>query len=384
MIKKVPLMLLLSYVALASGGCNLSQSGQDSPEEPPVAESPQTPEPPEDNPDEVIEETLSVTPPQVSATQGLLPSTPASERRKNIQTGRNNPFAAIPITPVVRQVTSPNGNVQSGVATNGAASNAVATNGAATPEKLCTLEQRPIAVAQAPGSATTVSDVGPAPLLEPILPIPNEARGVEVSGVMQLSGTPVAIVKAPNENVARQVRVGGTLSNGQVRVKAINVSSQRPYVILEQYGLEIPRGVGEPPEEPVDPPTPSASQPAASSESSVPSPGPDGFGTVQNVTLLTLNIGDVPLGEDEGEDTQSQARASGIICNDGFSAVTVKELSLQVEDKTTGAVLDSFDISLGSTGYTIGPGQKGEFDGRIPKLRGRKQENVNIKLIGWR
>ncbi len=381
MIKKVPLILLLSYIALTSGGCNLFQSGQDSSEEPPVAESPETPETPEENPDEVLEDSEPTpAPPQVSATEGLLPSTPPSERRKNIQTGRDNPFAVIPIQPVVRQTSSANGTAPTGTAQNG-----VAANGVAAPEKLCTLEQRPVAtVAQAPGMATPVSDVGSAPLLELILPIPNEARGVEVSGVMQLSGTPVAIVKAPNENVARQVRVGGTLSNGQVKVKAINVSSQRPYVILEQYGLEIPRGVGEPPEEPVDPPTPSASQPVASSESSsVPSPGPDGFGTVKNVTLLTLNIGDVPLGEDEGDETESQARASGIICNDGLSAVTVKELSLQVEDKTTGAVLDSFDISLGSTGYTIGPGQKGEFDGRIPKLRGRKQENVNIKLIGW-
>ncbi|WP_198649064.1 hypothetical protein [Cyanothece sp. BG0011] len=363
-------------MALTLGGCGLFQSGQDSPEEPPVAESPEPPEPPEDNSEEVFEEETS--PPQVSATEGLIPSTPPSERRKNIQTGRDNPFSVIPIQPVIRRTSDQNGTAQ-----NGMASNAVAANGMAPPEQLCTLEQKPVAtVAQAPGTATPVSDLGPAPLLEPVLPIPNEARGVVVSGVMQLNGTPVAIVKAPNENVARQVRVGGSLSNGQVRVKAINASSQRPYVVLEQYGLEIPRGIGEPAEEPVDPPTPSAPQPVASDESSVQVPGPDGFGTVRNVTLLTLNIGEVPLGEG---DSQTDVKVSGTICNKGFSPISVEEIKLQVEDKATGAILDSFEVPLGRSGtsVTMGPGQKTLFDGSIPKLRGRQRGDVNIKLMDW-
>ncbi|MDJ0601523.1 MAG: hypothetical protein QNJ37_22095 [Crocosphaera sp.] len=371
MIKKVPSMVLLSYVALTLGGCGLFQGGQDPSEEPPVAESPQ---PPEEKPDEEVFEETESTPstPQPPAAQGLIPSTTPSERRKNIQTGRANPFAVIPIKPVIREKAS--------------------ENGASDPERLCKLEEvktPPTTIAQAPTSATTVSDVGLPPLLDPVLPIPNEARGVLVSGVMQLNGTSVAIVKAPNEKVARQVTVGASLSNGQVKVKAINVSSQRPYIVLEQYGLEIPRGVGEPAEEPVEPPTPTlpdgTPQPVAAAEPSIPAPGPDGFGTVRNVTLLTLNIGNVALGEDEGEETQTRARASGIICNEGFSPVTVKKLSLQVEDKASGAVLDSVEVFLGDPdiGYTIGPGQKAEVDGTIPKLRGRKQEDVNIKLIGW-
>ncbi|MDJ0662209.1 MAG: hypothetical protein QNJ42_22385 [Crocosphaera sp.] len=360
-------------MALTLGGCSLFQQSQDSSEEPPVAESPQ---PPEENPDEVFEETTptpsTIQPP---AAEGLIPSTTPSERRQSIQSGRDNPFAVIPIQPVIRQKTTP--------------------DGVADPEKLCKLEEvktPPTTIAQTPtpAAATPVSDISPAPLLEPILPIPNEARGVVVSGVMQLNGKHVAIVKAPNENVARQVTVGASLSNGQVRVKSINTRSQRPYVVLEQYGLEIPRGVGEPAEEPVEPPTPTAPtlpdgtpNPVAATPS-VPSPGPDGFGTIRNVTLLTLNIGKVALGEDKGEDTATGVRASGIICNQGFSSVTVETLSMQVEDKKTGVVIDSFEIGLGgSNGYTIGPGQKAEFDGSIPKFRGRKQEDVNIKLIGW-
>ncbi|MGK7955174.1 MAG: hypothetical protein AB4063_07920 [Crocosphaera sp.] len=374
MIKKVPSMLLLSYFALTLGGCGLFPGSEDASEEPPVAESPESPA-------EGSEEELE-TPPapsniQPPAAEALIPSTSPSERRKNIQPGRDNPFAVIPIQPVIRQKTT--------------------ADGVADPERLCKIEevqapattvaQAPGTAAQPPGTATPVSDVGLPPLLDPILPIPNEARGVVVSGVMQLNGTPVAIVKAPNETVARQVRVGASLSNGQVKVKAINVNSQKPYVVLEQYGLEIPRGVGEPAEKSVEPPNPAApvvtspdgtTQPVVAAPSLTP-PGPNGFGTVQNVTLLTLSIGEVVLGED---DSRTRVRANGIICNEGFSSLTVNELKFQVEDKISGNILDSFPVTLGN-GITITPGQKAEFDGTIPKLRGRKQGDVNIKLVGW-
>ena len=100
--------------------------------------------------------------------------------------------------------------------------------------------------------------------------------------------------------------------------------------------------------------------------------------------LLTLNIGNVVVGEEVSESGRSPttARASGILCNDGYSPIKVKRLLLQVEDKNTGVVIDSFDITLGDS-YTISPGQKAEFDGGIPKLRGRKRGDVNIKLVNW-
>ncbi|MGK7959325.1 hypothetical protein [Crocosphaera sp.] len=368
MIKKVPSMLLLSYMALTLGGCGLFERFQQSSEEPPVAESPQ---PPEENPDEVFEATTpapsTIQPP---AAGGLIPSTTPSERRQNIQPGRDNPFAVIPVQPVIRQKTTP--------------------DGIADPEKLCKLDEvknPPITVAQGPGTATPISDVGLPPLLDPVLPIPNEARGVVVSGVMQLNGRSVAIVKAPNENVARQVTVGASLSNGQVRVKAINVSSARPYIVLEQYGLEIPRGVGEPAEEPVTPPTlPDGTPQPVAAAPSLPAPGPDGFGTIKNVTLLTLNIGEVTVGE---KGTKPQLKASGTICNEGFSSVAVKEIKLQVEDKTTGEILDSFTVPLGRDDrgnpitVSMEPGQKAIFDQNIPKLRDREPGNVSIKLIDW-
>lgn len=369
MIKKVPSVLLLSYVALTLGGCGLFQGSQDSSEEPPVTESPENPG---EKPEEVVEETPTPSTSQLPAAGGLIPSTPPSERRNNITPGRNNPFAVIPVQPVIRQKT--------------------ADNGVSDPEKLCKIEEvktPPTTVAEVPGTTNPVSDVDLPPLLDPVLPIPNEARGVVVSGVIDLNGIPMAIVKAPNEKVARQVTIGASLSNGQVTVKAIKTDGPKPYIVLEQYGLEIPRAVGEAAEEPVEPPTPTA--PTADARTPQPTtppvpqpqPGPNGFGTVRNLTLLTLNIGDVVLGEDRGDNSQSLVRVSGVICNEGFSPITVTSLSMQVEDKATGAVLDTFRVGLGSPGYTIGSGQKAEFDGSIPKLRGRKQGDVNIKLLNW-
>jgi len=52
-------------------------------------------------------------------------------------------------------------------------------------------------------------------------------------------------VKAPGESVERRVTQGSTLSNGQVLVKAIYAGSSNPMVVLEQYGVEVTRRVGE-------------------------------------------------------------------------------------------------------------------------------------------
>ncbi len=370
MIKKLPSILLVSYIALTLGGCGLFQQSEESSEDPPVAESPK---PPEQKPDQVFEDPgVSPGTTQVSAADGLIPSTAPSERKKTIKPGRDNPFAVIPIQPVVRQKT--------------------ASNGVAEPEKLCQLEevkQPATTVAQAPGAAVPMSDVQLPPLLDPILPIPNEARGVVVSGVLQLNGTPVAIVKAPNENVARQVTVGASLSNGQVTVKAINVSGQKPYIVLEQYGLEIPRGVGEPPEEPVEPPTPTlpdgTPQPVAAAEPSISPPEPDGYGTVKNLVLQQVDLTD--------EDT-SNPLVNGTLCNSGFDTIKVSTITLQVEEKGSNPikVVSSMRVKLAAP-YTLTPGNQAEFDGRVGEddnrqkselgLRGRQKGDITIRLVDW-
>ncbi len=79
----------------------------------------------------------------------------------------------------------------------------------------------------------------------PPLPTANLANAVEVSGVVMVGGVAQAIVKAPNEETSRYVRVGQRLSNGQVLVKRIEMNGgSDPIVILEENGVEVSRAVG--------------------------------------------------------------------------------------------------------------------------------------------
>ena len=89
----------------------------------------------------------------------------------------------------------------------------------------------------------------PNPTITPILPKlpePTLAKGIEITGVVEVAGVPNAIVKAPNEPNSRSVREGERLSNGQVLVKRIEMNQgPNPIVVLEQFGIEVARQVGE-------------------------------------------------------------------------------------------------------------------------------------------
>jgi hypothetical protein len=76
-------------------------------------------------------------------------------------------------------------------------------------------------------------------------PQPTEAEEVQVSGIVQLPTTPMAIVKAPGEPTERRVIPGSTLSNGLILVKAINTNPDNPSIVLEQYGQTITRRLGD-------------------------------------------------------------------------------------------------------------------------------------------
>ena len=78
-------------------------------------------------------------------------------------------------------------------------------------------------------------------------PQPDTARAVAVTGVVQIGTVPYAIVNAPNEPHGRYVRTGQFLSNGQVLVKRIDMAPGivDPVVILEEFGIEVARQVGD-------------------------------------------------------------------------------------------------------------------------------------------
>ncbi|MGB6294735.1 MAG: hypothetical protein WBF90_00965 [Rivularia sp. (in: cyanobacteria)] len=119
-----------------------------------------------------------------------------------------------------------------GTGTNG---DRIATNN--VPAKI------PVLPEQMPG-------VVPPPELAPVLPPPPQpklAQAVLVSGVIQIGNRPQAIIKVPSEPTSRYVQAGQRLASGLL-VKRIEMNEgSEPVVILEQYGIEVARMVGEVP-----------------------------------------------------------------------------------------------------------------------------------------
>ncbi len=83
----------------------------------------------------------------------------------------------------------------------------------------------------------------------PGLPEPELAKNTEITGVVQVGDVTQAIVKLPNETVSRYVKVGARFGDGMVLVKRIEMNPAdtpgTPVVVLEQYGIEVRRPVGE-------------------------------------------------------------------------------------------------------------------------------------------
>lgn len=231
-------LVALSLLALLAGGCQFFGGG-----EPEVSETEAAtptvspvdpnavPTPPTDgaSPEAFAEPTVagSPPPPPSSIPPDLIASTNPSSRIQRIQGGGADPFAPLSVTPIVTippappappvtEPTSPtntNGNQPSNTGNNN-------TNGAAAAQP----EAKPT----------------PPP---PPPPRTTEAKGVEVTGVVQVGSQVFAIVKAPNEPTSRYVQEGQSLANGQVLVKRIEVNTVEPLVVLEQSGVEITKMV---------------------------------------------------------------------------------------------------------------------------------------------
>ena len=97
---------------------------------------------------------------------------------------------------------------------------------------------------------TVLAGSVPSPKLKTILPPapqPETAKGVIVTGVILIGKVPQAIVQVPDEPTSRYVQPGQRLVNG-VLVKRIEMGKgSNPTVILEQYGVEVAKQVGEQP-----------------------------------------------------------------------------------------------------------------------------------------
>lgn len=274
--RKISTVAIAGMLTLFLGSCTIgggSDPAAEDTEQTPVA-SPASPSP-------ASEETFPepVTPEQTAAPQpvtGLVQTLSPGER--SIPQGRSNPFATIPVQPRVAVAPDAAGGGRDGrggaTRTRGAAgagngtAGAGATgagNGAAGTEEtdgLPTAAQPLPSLPQIPSppepprpegsqAGTPGERLGDGPGFAPSLPAlpePTLARSIEVTGVIEVGGVTNAIVKEPNAP-SRYVRVGQRLSNGQVLVKRIEVDrGPEPVVILEQFGVEVARRVGDQPE----------------------------------------------------------------------------------------------------------------------------------------
>lgn len=136
--------------------------------------------------------------------------------------------------------------------------------------------QIPKQVAKKPTSGGTMTPIPvipkvmpgviPQPDLASVLPPPPQptlAQAVLVSGVVQVGNQPQAIIKVPTEPTSRYVQAGQRLASG-VLIKRIEMNEgSEPIVILEQYGIEVARMVGEAPLGAIEPTTASTSNPVS-------------------------------------------------------------------------------------------------------------------------
>jgi len=153
-------------------------------------------------------------PPIASVTAGLIQPTNPNQRTQQVQKGRPDPFAEL-YNPQPQVVAAPK----------------------PAPVKLPTIPAPPV--------------LQPAPLPPPMPvapPQPDLARGTIVLGVVEVGDRFQAIVQVPNEATSRYVSEGQRLADGQVTVKRIQMyPGSEPVVILEQFGQEVSRTVGQEP-----------------------------------------------------------------------------------------------------------------------------------------
>jgi hypothetical protein len=115
-----------------------------------------------------------------------------------------------------------------------------------------TVAKIPKLVAQVPKSILpkVLPGVIPSSSFSSVLPPPAQpdlAKAVMVTGVVLIGSEPQAIVQIPNEPSSRYVQAGQRLANGLL-IKRIEMNEgSNPVVILEQYGIEVARMVGEGP-----------------------------------------------------------------------------------------------------------------------------------------
>jgi hypothetical protein len=189
-----------------------------------------------------------------STAPSLIQLTNSTERVNIVTKGRDDPFAGIVGQPVAQISANVLGKVvpslpplPPGAKPQKPQKINPKTTIANTNRKIVAVKPRPSLMPVLP---KVLPQVVPNPTLVSVLPPPAQpelARAVMVTGVVLIGREPQAIIKLPNETASRYVQAGQRLANGLL-VKRIEMNaSSNPIVILEQYGIEVARTVGEAP-----------------------------------------------------------------------------------------------------------------------------------------
>ncbi|MFM5998044.1 MAG: hypothetical protein ACKPCI_17340 [Dolichospermum sp.] len=194
----------------------------------------------------------------------LIPATKGAERLLVIEKGRTDPFGQIldsrtkisvptllPLTTIINQ---------QAINTNTTAKSSQPSPMAQKVTEKTLLASKPLTkpvpnlAVKSPQPRSMAPKATKKPILPPA-PQPKIAQAVVVTGIVLIGEVPQAIIKAPNESTSRYVKPGQRLMNG-VLVKRIEMrQGSNPTVILEQYGIEVIKQVGEKPVEESQPVT---------------------------------------------------------------------------------------------------------------------------------
>ncbi len=239
MTQKLTSLMLVLLLSLFAASCNRQEEEAANEEQPTNEENASKPDPKPPSADAKTDnqgtppaQPFATQQPPVGNVATLIPPTTAKQRRPEIAAGRPNPYAPFPAKVRVERP-EPETPVAVGTGTPISSGNAP-TNSAnpANPDL------------PNPAAPNLPNAVAPLPDVPPPPPTPEEAEAVMVSGVIQLGGTPVAILTAPGDPGTRHVRPGATIAGGQVTVKSINLSGRDGFVVLEQYGQQVTKMVG--------------------------------------------------------------------------------------------------------------------------------------------
>ncbi|MBE9210467.1 hypothetical protein IQ244_28995 [Nostoc sp. LEGE 06077] len=246
---------IATILTLAIAGCASENTPQASTPAPPPAAPPAAAPPPVAQPgtqaqsfNNPVVSTKKVTNVAFIAPT-LIQPTNGKTRIDLVSKGRTDPFAQI-VSPIGSEVGSnPNSkevprlpSLLKIIAKNPK----VPINSAGIPKKpTIQLAQTPTSIL--PKLLPQVVSSAPFGSVLPPTPQPDLAKAVVVTGVVLIGREPQAIIKIPNEPSSRYVQAGQRLANGLL-IKRIEMNEgSNPIVILEQYGIEVARMVGEAP-----------------------------------------------------------------------------------------------------------------------------------------